>query len=105
MNPAVNRVLMISARMLGLAAGVPAQNPAPLDTAKGTGMITGRARVDDQPAQGVEVLLTTARPGSTGRPDALNISALTDAEGRYKLTNVPAGSYRVTAYAPAYVSP
>ncbi|HZS03279.1 MAG TPA: carboxypeptidase regulatory-like domain-containing protein [Blastocatellia bacterium] len=105
MNSAINRVLIILALVIGLAAGIRAQNPTPPDAARATAVITGRVRIGDQPAQGVEVLLTTARPGMSGRPDAMNVSAMTDAEGRYKLTNVPAGSWRVLAYAPAYVTP
>ncbi len=72
---------------------------------KPPGTIAGRITIGDQPAQGVEVML---KPGGNNMVNdmlqsAPATTATTDANGWYRLTNVPPGSYRVSAYAPAYV--
>src|SRR5262245_17742992 len=72
---------------------------------KSTATISGRITIEGQPAQGVEVIL---RRDDDRRMDyGLGIPPLpmatTDAEGRYKLSNVAAGPYILTAHAPAYV--
>ncbi len=103
MNSALLRTLATIALMVALAVGISAQNPSASDAAKATGTISGKVLLGDQPAPGVEVLLTSARAGMTGSPDAGNLIAVTDVEGRYKVTNVPAGGFRVSAFAPAYV--
>ena len=72
---------------------------------KGAAKISGRVTIDGEPAQGVEVM---ARRGDdrriqlgVGIPPIL--TATTDAEGRYKFSDVAAGGYIVTVHAPAYV--
>jgi protocatechuate 3,4-dioxygenase beta subunit len=72
---------------------------------KATGTITGRVTVGAQPAPGVDVLLKAG--GNPSPTDFLQsgpaTTATTDAEGWYRLTGVAPGSYRVVAYAPAYI--
>ncbi|HEX4945142.1 MAG TPA: carboxypeptidase-like regulatory domain-containing protein [Blastocatellia bacterium] len=71
-----------------------------------TASITGRITFDKQPLPGVTVVL---EPGSAGmmvqsaarRP----VSAKTDAEGRYRLAGIAAGTYIVSPRALAYVMP
>lgn len=62
------------------------------------GTVTGRVNLEAKPAQGVRVWLT---PASDTR-SALKAVSETDAEGRFRLTGVPAGTYTL-AVAGAYV--
>lgn len=71
---------------------------------KAPATISGRVTIDNKEAAGVVVML---KPDAGGRfswggeqPPAL--SASSDAEGRYRLNNIPPGSYRLSAFAPAY---
>src|SRR5262245_47232665 len=71
---------------------------------KGAAKISGRVTIDGEPAQGVEVM---TRRGDdrriqlgVGIPPIL--TATTDAEGRYKFSDVAAGGYIVSVHAPAY---
>lgn len=69
-----------------------------------TGTITGRVTIADKPAPGVVVALTRATLGAMEERNFLG-RATTDAEGRYKLNNVPAGSFRVLTLTPGFVNP
>jgi len=73
--------------------------------AKATARISGRVTIDGEPAQGVEVMLRRGDDRriqlGVGIPPIL--TATTDAEGRYKFSDVAAGGYIVTVHAPAYV--
>src|SRR5499426_2944233 len=73
---------------------------------RATATISGRITIEGQPAPGVEVILL--RDDDWRRMDfGLGIppllSATTDSEGRYKLSNVIAGPYVLLTHAPAYV--
>lgn len=72
--------------------------------AQGTATVSGRVTIGSQPAAGVEVLLTSSDPAVLNSNPPPPIISMTDAEGQYRLTGVPAGSYRITAYAPAWVA-
>src|SRR5262245_38514148 len=68
---------------------------------RATATISGRITIEGQPAQGVEVVLL--RNDDWRRMDfGLGIPSLpaakTDAEGRYKLSNVAAGAYVLLAH-------
>jgi Carboxypeptidase regulatory-like domain len=66
-----------------------------------TGSVSGRVTVGDKPVPRAIVLLTSSDPF---RPDrTLPARATTDAEGRYHLTGVPAGSYTLGPFTPALV--
>jgi protocatechuate 3,4-dioxygenase beta subunit len=77
--------------------GTAAQTP-------GTGTISGRVTVGDRPLAGVTISLQQAQPtGAFGRQALFR--AVTDADGRYQMTGVPAGSYAVVPLAPPYILP
>jgi protocatechuate 3,4-dioxygenase beta subunit len=69
---------------------------------QGTAVVTGRVTIGEKGAAGVTVALYHLELG----PDRSAItSGKTDAEGNYRLTNVPAGRFNLLAVAPAYVGP
>ncbi|MGE0885673.1 MAG: collagen binding domain-containing protein [Blastocatellales bacterium] len=93
-------LFIIAVPVLSISAfsQIPTQSKAP-------GTIAGRVTVGDQPVQGVEVMI---RPGGNNMVNdmlqsAPATTAITDANGWYRLTNVAPGSYRISAYAPAFV--
>jgi protocatechuate 3,4-dioxygenase beta subunit len=68
-----------------------------------TGIITGRVTFGEKAAPNVGVALF---PADRTMPDRSSImKTTTDYEGRYRMTNVPAGRFNVVAVAPAYVGP
>ena len=69
----------------------------------GTGSIAGRVTVSGDAASSVTVTLIRrgTRPESSG--DMIRTDA--DAEGRFQFRNVPAGTYMVNAFAPAFITP
>ena len=80
--------------------GARPQTPA-AKLATGAGAVAGRvATGEGKPAANVPVLLTVADYNAK-----LIARTATDAEGRYRIANVPAGRYRVRALAPAFTSP
>jgi hypothetical protein len=81
--PAVNAAAQIPAR----------DNPSP---ASGSAVIRGRV-VDA--ANGSPLVGATVAIDATGE----NLSALTDAAGRYEITGIPAGRYRLTARTSGYL--
>lgn len=70
----------------------------PAKTARGS--VSGRVTIKEKPAPGVVVGLRKGAVESAYDPFARSV---TDAEGIYRITNIPAGSYVVTIAAPAYV--
>jgi hypothetical protein len=93
-----------SALLLCLAAWWPvsAQTSEPAGRPTGNGVITGRVSVGEKPAMGVVVGLMNGQTFNVNDNGAV-VKATTDAEGRYRLNQVPAGSFRVAALAPGYV--
>ncbi len=68
----------------------------------GTGLITGRVTAGDRGAPDVTVLLTPGEPGL----DRKAISrTTTDADGNYRLMNVPAGRYIIVPVTPTMTGP
>ena len=69
-----------------------------------TGSVSGRVLIGDRPVQRAIVMLTL-----TDRAPGLDRSqparATTDDEGRYRITGVPAGSYTIAPFTPAFVVP
>jgi protocatechuate 3,4-dioxygenase beta subunit len=81
------------------AQSLAAKTPAPANAT-----VSGRVTTTDgKPAANITVALSPA----DFTPDRNRIAAraTTDAEGRYKITNVAAGRYRLLALAPLYTSP
>ena len=66
-----------------------------------TATVSGRITVKDKPVPGVAVGLRASDP--TGMQRAVSHRAVTDANGEYRITNVPAGTYVTTVVAPAFV--
>jgi hypothetical protein len=81
-----------------------AQTPAAKDaTPAATGAVAGRVTLGDgKPAANVGVALMPADPTPERKAAG---RASTDAEGRYRIANVPAGRYRLLALAPTFFSP
>lgn len=96
---------MIAAARIVLSAvlfflPITAQTPA-----KATASIAGRISIGAQPAAGVEVVLKRGGDLVVNgmEMDTPPITTTTDSEGRYRISNLAAGKYRITAYAPAFV--
>jgi 5-hydroxyisourate hydrolase-like protein (transthyretin family) len=64
------------------------------------GSLSGRVTIKDKPAPGVVVGLRGSALENNYDPFS---RAVTDADGIYRITSIPAGSYVVTVAAPAYV--
>lgn len=67
--------------------------------------VAGRITVEGQPAPGVQVLLKERDGPDFGSGTAASpaVTAITNADGQYQITNLPAGVYRISVYAPAHV--
>ena len=88
--------------ILCFAASLFAQAPAKQTAVKTPrGSVSGRVTIKDKPAVGVWIGL---RRSEGMNPWEQGLKAITDADGVYRLTSVPAGSYMVVPSAPAYVS-
>jgi protocatechuate 3,4-dioxygenase beta subunit len=91
----------LHALLLGImlsAVNTSAQNPQK----QATGIITGRVTLGEKAAANIGVVLM---PAERTMERAAIAKATTDYEGRYRLSNVPAGRYSVVAFAPAFVGP
>jgi hypothetical protein len=73
--------------------------PAAAKTARGS--VSGRVTIKDKPAVGITVGLREARGIF---PLEKSFRAITDQEGVYHITNVPAGTYEIQTAAPAFVN-
>jgi len=95
-------VILIALLLLGtvVMAQVPARDQPPAPRA-GTGVIRGRVvRADTgEPLRRVQVRVDEWSTGDRGGP----ASTMTDAEGRYELTQLPAGRYQLKATRGGYV--
>ena len=67
-----------------------------------TGSVSGRVTLGDKAVPRAVVMLTTSERGFQRTPPA---RATTDEDGRYRLTGVPAGSYTIAPFTPAFVVP
>lgn len=102
MKPIISRLSLLFSLLIFSATVVWTQTPA---ANKATATVSGRITLGEQGVPNVEVVLSVNQE-NRGRPSAEQIAPLTattNAEGRYQLTGVPAGRYRLAAYAPAYV--
>lgn len=69
-----------------------------------TGSVSGRVMLGDKPVPRAMVMLTPSDRGP-GPQRTLPARVTTDEEGRYQLTGVPAGSYTIAPFTPAFVLP
>ena len=101
MCSSVKRIALTATMILALAATTFSRSPFQTSQTKQVrGSISGRVTIEDRPARGVTVSLF-AEDSSSGK---LLTKATSDHEGRFQLRSVPAGSYRLQAFAPALVA-
>ena len=87
----------LSSVLLLVAVSAPLFAQAPPLT-KGNAKVAGLITIEGQPAAAVRVLLKR-KDG----PDSPGVTATTNDEGLYQLANLPAGTYRISVYAPVFV--
>jgi len=88
-------IILCHSHLMASAQSAPKEAPE-------TGTITGRVTTrDDEPLPNVGLALMPAQPN--GQRKAVG-RATTGADGFYRMTNVPAGSYRLHILAPAYTA-
>jgi hypothetical protein len=70
------------------------------DSKSPSGSISGRVTSNGKPVPRVPVILTQNSFDGEGKPVA---RTTTDQDGRFRIANVPAGSFNLSAFAPAFV--
>lgn len=95
---------MLPAAMLAclLTAAAPAFSLQASQSKEPSGSISGRVTLGDKPAPGVNVMLV---PSDYGPVDNSLPKTTTDEAGHFQLTRVPAGSYMLQTFTPAFVGP
>src|SRR5262245_30557310 len=96
-------VLYVQALLLSFNFGYPilVQSGA---AKTGTASISGRVVLKGEPARNVLVYLQPQQGPAPSNPEAVQ-RARTDADGRFRISGVAAGAYRVIALAPGFTSP
>jgi len=100
MRSSARLTLLSALTCLCFAVSSFAQSPGKQQVKTPRGSISGRITINDKPAPGVVVGL---RKGALDTSFDPFDQAVTDAEGIYRITNVPAGNYVVTVIAPTHV--
>lgn len=93
---------LIASVVIVLTVAVDAQSQT-TPTKELTATISGKVTIKDKGVSGVVVGLRAEDQAYRPRPTIYR--AVTDVNGEYQITNVPAGSYRVIPVAPAFVMP
>jgi hypothetical protein len=70
------------------------------DSKSPTGSISGRVTLNGKPVPRIPVIVTRNAFDADDKPVA---KTTTDQDGRFRITNVPAGSFNLSAFAPAFV--
>jgi 5-hydroxyisourate hydrolase-like protein (transthyretin family) len=94
----LSRCAIASILILCCAGFLPRAQAQTKTTRKGS--VAGKVTVKGKPAPGVVVGLRAGDPGSPFEP---SFKATTDQDGRYRLNDIPAGSYQVAPAAAAFV--
>lgn len=102
MSSLVRTLLPAAMLACSLAATASGQSLQAGQNKEPTGSILGRVTLGDKPASGVMVLLSPAEDMSTDKPLP---RTTTDEVGHFQLTRVPAGSYQLQTFTPAFVAP
>jgi hypothetical protein len=90
---------VIAAALLICSAGFCGRAQSQTRTPK-KGSVAGKVTIKGKPAAGIFVSMRTSDSGSPYEP---SYKATTDQEGKYRVTDVPVGSYQVYVVAPAFV--
>src|SRR5262249_15982260 len=98
----IRLMITLVASLLVSGASSYAQNPA---VSKGNATVSGRITIGGQPAAGIKALLKkrgdqVVDSGAAQMPAA---TATTDADGRFRFTNLAAGAYRISVFSLAHV--
>jgi len=96
------RFLVRPASLILLLAAIVSGAHAQTAPKQGTGVITGRVTYGEKAAPNVGVVLF---PSERLMDRSAIMKTTTDYEGRYRMSNVPAGRFSLVAVAPAYVGP
>lgn len=70
---------------------------------KGSASVSGRITVGGKPAKGITIIATPS--DKTYPPKPFSASATTDDEGRYRISGLTAGTYKITPYDPTNFVP
>ena len=93
-------VVLLMLLCLPVSVFAQSQTKTPVKTPRGS--VSGRVMIKDKPAAGVTIGL---RQTMNIFPNEKSFRAITDQEGIYRISNVPAGTYDIMVVAPAYVNP
>lgn len=85
--------------LLLLIPNIPAQNPV-----KGTSIVAGKVTLKREPAKGVTIGLFD-KSLVERNPNAPGLRVKSQPDGTFRFTDVPAGVYFLTVFAPGYVVP
>ena len=95
--PVILSVILFVAWCIPVSLQAQSPTKAPVKVPRGS--VSGHITIKDKPAAGVTVGLR-----QTGVPMERSYRAVTDAEGFYRVANVPPGTYEIMPAAPAYVA-
>src|SRR6266496_6254964 len=102
MNP-IRLIFTLALLASWSAFALRAQSPSRQALAgKSGGVISGRVTVHGKGLAGV---IVTLRAGGFGQAQTQTPQATTDADGKYRITDIPIGSYVVMPVAPVYTVP
>ena len=87
-------VIIITSAVLAQAQSAPVK--------EATSTISGKVTLKDKPLAGVVISVSSNQSSSGDRP--INFKGTSDANGEYRITNVPAGNYIILPLAPAFVT-
>jgi len=96
-------IIPILLLMSSLPAGITTQAQS-IDDREGTATVSGRVTISGKPAHGMTVFLQPHRMNDFATAGAI-ASAVTDENGHFRITGLPAGTYTAMPEAPGYILP